>query len=236
MTTPGYRNYNPRYTTSNSLTSLASHRVEHSWSEIMSELQMLLMQALLFHAIKTQLQACLETCFYGIDPVSKVPPIRALYLDNLDQWECSTLTSLTPDYEQEAFQRGGLLLPARPLQVCLSVGDDRQSTQSSLLQLLLLLGPGQTQHLLIRIFNILLTTALPCTDQAGNILIWKIIISFLGPGYWGIQIPSQNVRVGNIETFTINFFVQEMEEGEGRMESRKWNQLFLHFSVYVGQQ
>ena len=85
MTTPGYRNYNPRYTTSNSLTSLASHRVEHSWSEIMSELQMLLMPALLFHAIKTQLQACLETCFYGIDPVSKVPPIRALYLDNLDQ-------------------------------------------------------------------------------------------------------------------------------------------------------
>ena len=90
-------------------------------------------------------------------------------------------TSIRPpdyDYQQEAVQRGRLLLPARALQVPVSVGGPGESAQSPVLLLLLLLGPGQAQHLLLGIFNFLLTAALPCTEPAGTSSSWEIIVYF----------------------------------------------------------
>ena len=79
------------------------------------------------------------------------------------------LSVIVIDPEQEAL-RGGLLLPAGPDEVPVAVGGAGEPAQPRLLLLLvlLLLGPGQTQHLLLGTFNILLPASLPCTDPARN--------------------------------------------------------------------
>ena len=71
--------------------------------------------------------------------------------------------------QQEAVQRGRLLLPTWPGQISLPVGRGRDRSRAGLQSqapLLLLLGPGQAQHLLLGVVNILLAGSLPCTSHS----------------------------------------------------------------------
>ena len=95
----------------------------------------------------------------------KLNGLSILWMDSFHAptswWRRLPLVVVTP---QGSVWRDCLLLQTRPGKVPLSVGCQSDSDRSWSALLLLLLGPHQTEHFLIWILDLLVTSSLPCTS------------------------------------------------------------------------